>query len=145
MAALALIASNLVGHLLPNPLAPVLARVPWISSLSLLIAFPLLVMVPVLLAAGGRAGWRARSAWPGMRLGVVVSFVTAAIVMGAYVLGLALGQPQLLRIGFGWESLRDLVAVVTATTATGAVLGCIGAVAGVGARSFFTRRTAGGA
>ena len=138
-----LIASNLLGHLLPNPLAPVLARVPWISSIALLIAFPLLVMVPVLLAAGGRAGWRARSVWPGTRLGLVVSFATAAIVMGAYVLGLALGQPQLLRIGFGWESLRDLVAVVATTTAAGTVLGCIGSVTGAGARSFFTPRSPG--
>ena len=59
------------------------------------------------MAAGARASWRARSAWAGIRLGRVVSLLTTVIVLLAYVVGLALGQPQLLRIGLGWESLRD--------------------------------------
>jgi hypothetical protein len=145
VAALLLIGSNLFGHLLPNPLGPVLAGVPWLSWLALMVAFPLLVMAPVLLAASGRVSWRAQALWPGMRLGALVSLVTATIVMGVSVLGLAIGQPQLLRIGMSWQSLRDLASVVAATTATGAALGCAGAVAGVVARSFLTPRPSGGA
>jgi hypothetical protein len=127
-AALALIASSLVGHLLPDaPAFLVDALPPW---LTLMLGFPLIVMVPVLLAAGARASWRARSIWTGFAVGSFVAGVTAFIVMAMYVVGLALGQPQLLRIGLGWESLRDATLIVATTTGVGAALSAAGALAG---------------
>ena len=137
VAALALIASSLLGDALPNPLGPILTAIPVISTLALMVAFPLVVMIPVLLAAGARASWRTRSAWTGIRLGTVVSFLTTLIVLVAYVVGLALGQPQLLRIGLGWESLRDAALMLITTTVTGTVLSTVGGVAGVVGRRFF--------
>lgn len=131
MAALALIASSLVGNVLPDPFATLLASLPVLSSLSLWVAFPLLVMVPVLLAVAARASWRDRSAWVGIRLGSVVCFLTTVIVLAAYVAGLALGQPQLLKIGLSWESLRDAALTVAVTTTVGAALSAAGAVAAV--------------
>jgi hypothetical protein len=142
MAGLALIASSLLGNLLPNPFAPLLASLPVLSSLSLWVAFPLLVMVPVLLAVAARAGWRDRSAWTGIKLGSIVCVLTTVIVLLAYVAGLALGQPQLLKIGFGWESLRDVLYVLATTTATGAALSSLGGVAGAIGRGFFQGRAA---
>ena len=137
VAALALIASSLVGDLLPNPFATILASVPVLSLLALWVAFPLLVLVPVLLTVAARASWRNRSAWAGIRLGSIVCFLTAVIVMVAYVAGLALGQPQLLRIGFGWESLRDAALMIGTTTFTGALLAGLGGLAGAIGRRFF--------
>ncbi len=139
MAALALIASSLVGNVLPNPFASLLAFLPVLSSLSLWVAFPLLVMVPVLLAVAARAGWRDRSAWVGIKLGSIVCFVTTVIVLVAYVAGLALGQPQLLKIGLSWESLRDATFVLATTTVTGAALSGLGGLAGAIGRAFFQR------
>jgi hypothetical protein len=127
-AALALIASSLVGHLLPDaPAFLIDALPPW---LTLMLGFPLIVMAPVLLAAGARASWRTRSIWTGFLVGSFVAGVTAFVVMAMYVVGLALGQPQLLRIGFGWESLRDAALIVATTTSVGGVLSAVGAVAG---------------
>lgn len=143
VAALALIGSTLIGDVLPNPLSPVLAGIPELSNLSLMVAFPLVVMIPVLLMAAGRASWRARSAWAGIKLGVFVSLLTTVIVLLAYVVGLALGQPQLLRIGLSWDSLRDAVLVLATTTVTGTVLSAIGGAAGVAGRRFL-RPTPGG-
>src|SRR5688500_12168377 len=92
VAALALIASSLIGNALPNPFAPLLAEFPLLSSLSLWVPFPLVVMIPILLAVGARAGWRTRSAITGLTLGLVVSLLTTLVVLVAYVIGLALGQ-----------------------------------------------------
>jgi hypothetical protein len=137
VAALALIGSTLIGgDAFPNPLGPLLAKSPELSNLALMVAFPLVVMIPVLLLAAGRASWRARSAWTGIKLGMFVSLLTTVIVLLAYVVGLALGQPQLLKIGFSWDSLRDAVLMVATTTVTGAVLAAIGGVAGVVGRRF---------
>src|SRR5687767_4205562 len=136
VAAIALIGSSLVGDALPNPLGPVLAGSPELSTLALMVAFPLVVMIPVLLLAAGRASCRARSAWAGIKLGMFVSLLTTAIVLLAYVVGLALGQPQLLKIGLSWDSLRDAVLMVATTTATGTALSAIGGVAGVASRRF---------
>jgi hypothetical protein len=94
VAALALIASGVVGDVLPNPFASILAGRPLLSTLALMVAFPLIVMIPVLLAAGARASWQARSVWTGARLGLAVSSLTTVIVLVAYMVGLALGQPQ---------------------------------------------------
>lgn len=135
MAALALIGSSLVGQVLPNPFAFV-AGVPLLSSLSLWVAFPLIVMIPVLLTVGARAGWRTRSALTGLTLGLVVSLLTTVIVLVAYVVGLALGQPQLLKIGLSWESLRDAAFVLASTTATGTALAGLAGVGGVIGRGF---------
>ena len=140
VAALALIASSLVGNALPNPLGSWLAGIPVVSWLTLMVAFPVVVMVPVLLVIAARAGWRDRSPWTGIRLGSIVSFLTTVIVLLAFVAGLALGQPQLLKIGLGWESLRDAVYVLATTTATGAALSSLGAVAGAIGRRFFQPR-----
>jgi len=140
VAALALIASTLIGgDALPNPLGPVLATSPALATLALMVAFPLVVMIPVLLLAAGRASWRARSVWTGIRLGMFVSLLTTVIVLLAYVVGLALGQPQLLKIGLSWDSLRDAVLMVAMTTVTGIVLAAMGAVAGVAGRRFLPR------
>jgi len=142
VAALALLASSLVGNVLPNPFATLLASLPVLSSLTLWVAFPLLVMVPVLLAVAARASWRDRSAWVGIKLGSIVCFLTTVIVLVAYVAGLALGQPQLLKIGLSWESLRDAASVLAATTATGAALSSLGGVASAIGRGFFQGRAA---
>ena len=136
MAALALIGSTLVGDALPSPLAPVLAASPELSTLSLMVAFPLVVMIPALLIAAGRAGWRASSAWAGIKLGAFVSLLTTVIVLLAYVVGLALGQPQLLKIGLSWDSLRDAALMVSTTTVTGTIFSAVGGVAGVTSRRF---------
>ena len=137
VAALALIASSLLGDALPNLLGPILTAIPVISTLALMVAFPLVVMIPVLLAAGARASWRAGSAWIAMKLGLLVSSSTTAIVLLAYMVGLALGQPQLLRIGLSWESLRDAALMLITTTVTGTVLATAGGVAGLAGRRFF--------
>ena len=137
MAALVLIASSLMGNVLPNPFATLLASLPVLPSLSLWVAFPLLVMVPVLLTVSARAGWRDRSPWIGIRLGSIVSFVTTVIVLLAYVAGLALGQPQLLKIGLSWESLRDALLVLVTTTVTGTALSVLGGVTGALGGRFF--------
>ena len=136
IAALVLIGSGLVSDVLPNPFARTLASVPMVSSIALMVAFPLVVMIPVLLAVGARTSWRARSAWAGTRLGLLVSLLTTVIVLVAYVVGLALGQPQLLKIGLSWESLRDEALVLITTTVTGTVLSSVGGVAGVLGRRF---------
>ena len=143
MAALALIASSLVGNALPNPFGSWVAEIPVLSWLALMVAFPVVVMVPVLLVITARAGWRDGSPWIGIRLGSIVSFLTTLVVLVAYVIGLALGQPQLLRIGLGWESLRDVALVLAATTVSGAALSGLGGVAGAIGRVFFQRRVAG--
>ena len=142
VAALALIASSLVGDALPNLLGPWLAEIPVVSWLALMLAFPVVVMVPVILVIAARAGWRNRSPWMGIRLGSIVSFLTTGIVLVAYVAGLALGQPQLLRIGLSWESLRDMGYVLATTTAIGAALSSLGGVAGAIGRGFFQPRAA---
>ena len=131
-AALVLIASTLVGRLIPDTPAVVVSALP--SWLTLLLAFPLVVMVPVLLAAAARTSWRARSAWAGLLAGFHVSWVTTSIVVAMYVIGLAIGQPQLLRIGLGWESLRDLSLMLGTTIVAGTVLAALGAAAGTLAR-----------
>jgi hypothetical protein len=133
VAGLALIASSLVGHLLPNPFGPLLARVPWIASAAVMLAFPLVVMIPVLAGMAARVSWYG-SLWKGLRFGIVVPFLAALVMQAAFVLSLALGQPQLLRIGFGWESLRDVTLVLLTTTATGAALAFVGGAAGALAR-----------
>jgi hypothetical protein len=46
------------------------------------------------------------------------------------VIGLAIGQPQLLRIGLGWESLRDLGLMLGSTVGLGATLSALGALSG---------------
>ena len=137
VAALALIASSLVGDALPNPFGSWLAEIPVVSSLTLLLAFPVVVMVPVLLVIGARAGWRDRSPWIGIRLGSIVSFLTTVIVLVAYVAGLALGQPQLLKIGLSWDSFRDALLVLATTTVTGTALSVLGGVAGALGGRFF--------
>ena len=142
VAALALIGSSLVGNVLPNPFASLLTGFPLLSSLSLWLAFPLVVMLPILLAIGARAGWRTRSAITGLTLGLVVSLLTTLVVLVAYVIGLALGQPQLLKIGFGWESLRDAAFVLATTTVTGTALSGLAGVGGAVSRGFFHRRAA---
>ena len=142
VAALALIASSLVGDVLPNLFGPYLAEIPALSSLALMVAFPVVVMVPVILVIAARAGWRDRSPWIGIRLGSIVSFLTTVIVLVAYVAGLALGQPQLLRIGLSWESLRDMGYMLATTTALGAALSSLGGVAGAIGRGFFQGRAA---
>jgi CDP-diglyceride synthetase len=142
VAALALIASSLVGNVLPNPFASLVAGSPLLSSLALWMAFPLVVMIPILLAVGARAGWRTRSAFRGLTLGLAVSLLTTLVVLVAYVIGLALGQPQLLKIGLSWESLRDAAYVLATTTATGAALSSLGSVAGAIGRGFFQPRAA---
>ena len=131
-AALVLIASTLVGRLIPDTPAVVASVLP--SSLTLMLAFPLVVMGPVLLAAGARTSWRARSAWAGLLAGFHVSWVTTSVVVAMYVLGIAIGQPQLLRIGFGWESLRDVGLMLGTTIGLGTALSGVGALAGALAR-----------
>ena len=134
-AALTLITSSVLGHVLPDAPAKLVAALPpW---LTLMLAFPLLVMVPVLIAAGARAGWRARSAWTGLLVGALVSAITAFVVIVTYVIGLALGQPQLLRIGFGWESLRDTSLMFAITAGFGIALSAVGSVAGAACRLAF--------
>jgi hypothetical protein len=144
VAALALVASTLFGHWLPNPLGAVLARVPLLSSLGLLVAFPLIVMVPVLVGASAHAGWRTASVGAGVKLGLVVTFLTTALMLAVLVIGLALGQPQLLWIGLSWQSLRDLTLTLATTTALGTLLGVIGGAAGAALRSYFTPSSRGG-
>lgn len=137
-AALVLIASTLLGRLIPDAPAVLVSALP--PSITLMLAFPLVVMVPVLVAAGARASWRARSLWAGVLVGLHVSAVTTSIVVAMYVVGLAIGQPQLLRIGLGWESLRDVGLMLGSTIGLGAALSALGAVAGALAR-LASRRT----
>ena len=116
VAALALIGSP-VGDALPNPFASVLAESPALNtgpdgSVSAV------VMIPVLLCSRARAAGALVRPGPGST-GLLVSFLTTVIVLLAYVVGLALGQPQLLKIGLSWESLRDAGLMLATTTATG--------------------------
>jgi hypothetical protein len=127
-AALALLASTLLGRLIPDAPTVLVSALP--SALTLMLAFPLIVMVPVLFAAGARTSWRARSAWAGLLVGLHISGVTTSIVVAMYVIGLAIGQPQLLRIGLGWESLRDVGLMLGSTIGLGTALSALGALGG---------------
>ena len=131
-AALVLIASTLVGRLIPDAPAVIVTALP--PSLTLMLAFPLMVMVPVLMATGVRTSWRARSVSAGLLVGFHVSWFTTSIVVAMYVIGLAIGQPQLLWIGLGWASLRDVSLMLGTTIGVGTALAALGAAAGTLAR-----------
>ncbi len=88
----------------------------------------------VMLAAGARASWRAQSAWTGLVMGFFVSLCFAVMMLIAYVIGVALSQPQLLRFAFTPESLRAVALMLAMTTGTGTAVAALGGFAGAAAR-----------
>ncbi len=92
-----------------------------------------------LLAAGAALGWRGRTGWAGAVAGFVASALVTAGVQVAYVVGLAIGQPQLFKIGLTWATLRDLLHLWTAATLAGTLLAGVGGLAGHAVRGLVRR------
>ncbi len=92
----------------------------------------------VMLAGGAWAGWRTESPWVGLVIGFVVSLGFALVLLVAYVAGIALGQPQLLRFALTPESLRAVAMMLATTTATGTAVAALGGFAGAAVRRVWT-------
>jgi hypothetical protein len=88
----------------------------------------------VLAGAGARASWRAQSAWTGLVMGFFVSVCFAVMLLVAYVVGVGLAQPQLLRFALTPESLRAVALMLVSTTGTGTAVAALGGFAGAAAR-----------
>lgn len=97
----------------------------------------LAILVPpavVLFGAGAWASWRASQFWAGAAVGFFVSLVVTKVLLGGFLIGLLLWQPQLVKIGMSWESLRDLTLILVSTTAAGTAIATLGGLAGTLAR-----------
>ena len=85
-------------------------------------------------ALGVRAGWRS-----GVRAAVITGFLasclgTAAILVLTTV-ALAIAQPQLMKIGMSWESLRDVASILRTSTLAGTMASVVGGLVGTGLRA----------
>jgi hypothetical protein len=99
--------------------------------------FVWLVTVPpaaVLLWTGAQASWSTRRLWAGTAVGFLASFVVTTLLLTGFVLSLAVSQPQLLRFGASWESLRDLTLILVTATSAGTAVATLGGLAGTLAR-----------
>jgi hypothetical protein len=88
----------------------------------------------VMFGGGAWAGWRTHGPWASVVIGFFVSLGFALALLVAYVAGIALGQPQLLRFAFTPESLQAMAAQVLTTTGTGTAMSTLGGFAGAAAR-----------
>lgn len=104
---------------------------------SLWVRFVWLVVVPpaaVLLWAGAQASWSTNRLWAGTAVGFLASFLVTKLLLAGFVVSLAVWQPQLLRFGASWESLRDLTLILVSTTSAGTAIATLGGLAGTLAR-----------
>ncbi len=96
-----------------------------------------LALVPpagVMLWAGAHASWRANRFWAGTAVGFVASLLFTKVLLGGFLVGLLIWQPQLVKIGMSWESLRDLTLILVSTTSAGTAIATLGGLAGTAAR-----------
>lgn len=124
------------GPLVFNLIAPAVFR-PGANWDGMVWLVPLAVLVPPsvgLLGAGAWASWRASSFWAGAAVGFFASLVVTKVLLGGFLVGLLLWQPQLLKIGMSWESLRDLTLILVSTTSAGTAIATLGGLAGTLAR-----------
>lgn len=101
--------------------------------------FVWLVTIPpaaVLFWAGAQASWSTKRFWAGTATGFVASFLVTTLLLAGFVLSLAVSQPQLLRFGASWESLRDLTLILVWTTSAGTAIATVGGLAGALARRY---------
>jgi hypothetical protein len=89
--------------------------------------------------AGARTGWLTRSAWAGLLSGLSASFLVTLAVQVVYVASLAIGQPQLFRLGLSWASAHDLWTILATNTLTGTAVSTVGGLVGAGARAVRAR------
>jgi hypothetical protein len=84
-------------------------------------------------ALGVRAGWRG-GVWTAGITGFLGSCAGTAAILALTIVSLAIVQPQLMKIGMSWESLRDAASVLrnasliaTAASLAGGLAGAIAA------------------
>jgi len=85
--------------------------------------------VCALAALGVRAGWRS-----GIPAAVITGFLAScfgsAAILALTVVSLTIAQPQLMKIGMSWESLRDVTSILRTASLTGTVASLAGGLAG---------------
>lgn len=142
---LVLIAAWAVSGFLPRLVAPQLAGATSLRDAATLV--PAAVLTPpalVMMAAGARASWRAHSAWAGLVVGFLVSLSFAVALLIAYVVGIGLSQPQLLRFALTPESVHAMALMLASTTGTGTAVSAVGGIAAAVARRVAPRAGTGG-
>jgi hypothetical protein len=87
-------------------------------------------------ALGARAGWRL-GPWAAIVTGFVASCLGTTAVLALTTGSLALLQPQLMKIGMSWESLRDIASILRDATMAGTVISAAGGL--IGAFAFHAR------
>jgi len=91
-------------------------------------------------ALGVRAGWRS-----GVRAAVITGFLASCVgtaaILALTTVSLAIAQPQLMKIGMSWESVRDLASILRNASLTGTVASLAGGLAGALAASGTRRAT----
>lgn len=133
--ALVLLFAWVASGFLPSIPAAVLGADASTRGRGQLVLAAVLTLPSLVMAAGGaRAGWRTESPWAGLATGFVLSLGFGLVLLVAYVAGIALGQPQLLRFAFTPESLRAMASLVLTTTGTGTAVAAVGGFAGTAAR-----------
>ncbi len=80
-------------------------------------------------AVAVRTGWRT-GAWAALITGGLAAGVGTAAILVLTTVTLAIAQPQLMKIGMSWESLRDLGAILGGTTLTGTTVAAAGGLVG---------------
>lgn len=101
----------------------------WLARLAMLVP-----PAVVLLGAGAWASWRASRFWAGTAVGFFATLVVTKVLLGGFLVGILIWQPQLAKIGMTWESLRDLTLILVSTTAAGTAVATVGGLAGTAAR-----------
>jgi hypothetical protein len=82
-----------------------------------------------LVLLGARVGWRSGT-WAAIVTGFVASFLGTLAFLALTTASLAILQPQLMKIGLSWESLRDLASILRNATVFGTVVSAIGGLLG---------------
>ncbi len=141
---LALLAAWVVSWFLPRIPAALGGDVFTSRGLAVMLATALTPPTLVMLVAGARVSWRAQSAWTGLVMGFFVSLCFALVMLVAYVIGVGLSQPQLLRFVLTPESLRAVAVMLATTTGAGTAVAALGGVVGAAARRAVPSVDAGG-
>ena len=111
----------------PGPGATVRA---WLKA-----AMPLFVLG----ALGVRTGWRS-GAGAAAITGFLASSIGTAAILALTAVSLAIVQPQLMKIGMSWESLRALTSILRDASLAGTAASLAGGLAGAGAAKANTTR-----
>jgi hypothetical protein len=85
--------------------------------------------VAALVLLGARVGWRSGT-WAAVVTGFVASCLGTAAFLALTTVSLAILQPQLMKIGMSWESLRDLASILRNATVVGTVVSAVGGLLG---------------